>query len=289
MMIKNNIKNLERKGHKMNKKAIFIILVVAALFALMTQGAFAYTVTTTGNGGHYSGYGPYQTGDGGEFTLLAGDGLETYLQYYVSGKTSNVINNNGQTLSGTFESFCLEKNETISAGITYNAAMNDGAVNGGQGGIRTIINGVTTDMISKGTAWLYYEFAKGILTGYNYTGNSRKDSAEKLQNAIWWLEGELSYSNYDIAHTSNIFINAVNDKFGIATVNNNRTYNAMANNNGVYGVKVLNLTFTEKDKCGHETISYHQDQLVATPIPAAFWLFGAGLVGLVSVRRRLTA
>lgn len=238
----------------MNKKSFFIFLIVAALFAAFTQSALAdYTVQSVGSGGDISGYGPYQAGNGGEFTLIAGGGLDYVIKYY-----STDASGFAQTsTTKTFQSFCLEELEYIYAGEIDKAVINDGAVLGG-------VNG--KDPISIGTAWLYAQFASGTLAGYDYTIN-RKASATALQNTIWWLEGEAVDPT-----NSNIFRKAVVDEFGEA--------DAIANNNGAYAVSVLNLTYNGK---------LRQDMLVATPIPPAIWLFGTGLIGLVGVRRRFTA
>ena len=234
-----------------------MFLVIAALFALMTQSALAYTVTATGNGGDAgNGYGPYQTGIGGEFTFIAGDGLQFVLGSYGA-------NAKGIVQDGTFQTFCLETNEHIWPNSVNQAVLNTGAVSGGVGGAT---NGF--DPISIGTAWLYSQFAQGTLAGYDYSAVGRKTSAAALQNTIWWLEGEQT----DPGNT-NIFRNAVLGEYTTANA-------AMANSNGAFGVKVLNLTVNGEAR---------QDMLVATPIPAAIWLFGAGLLGLVGVRRRFTA
>jgi hypothetical protein len=253
----------------MNKKAILTFLFVAALFATIAQNALAYTVTTTGNGGTYAGYGPYQTGQGGEFTLQASQDLQWVLNYY-----SSVTKNVG-TAMNTFQTFCIEENEYIYSNTTHSATISDGAISGGNNG--AAMHGY--DPISIGTAWLYHSFAMGILEGYNYidgttTATKRSTSASALQNALWWLEGEIADP------VGNIFRNAVIDHFGSAAA-------AMADNNGQIGVAALNL-WAE----GHEGDPNYrrQDQLVVThaPIPAAIWLFGAGLLGMVGVRRRFT-
>ncbi|NTW76845.1 MAG: PEP-CTERM sorting domain-containing protein [Syntrophaceae bacterium] len=241
----------------MNRKSILMFFIVAALFATFTQSALAYTVTTTGNGGDAgNGYGPYQAKLGGEFTLLTGDGLGFVLKYY-SNLTKNI------STAGTFQSFCLEKEEYINPNTKYNAVLNDGAISGGGG---VITNG--EDLISIGTAWLYSQFTAGTLAGYEYSATGRKTSAAALQNAIWWLEGEVA------TNPNNTFSDAVINMFGSADT-------AKANSNGAYGVEVLNLTLNGVQK---------QDQLVVTsvPLPSVVWLFGTGLIGLVGVRRRST-
>ena len=163
-------------------------------------------------------------------------------------------------IAGTFQTFCLEVSEHVSAYGTYNAVLNNAAVLGGGGAV----NGA--DPISIGTAYLYSEFAKGTLKDYVFTGTeaAREASAALLQNAIWYLEGEGGANNAYVAWATSQVTGG----------------NPFVNNNGTYNVAVLNLTASD---------GLHQDVLVATPIPAALWLLGSGLLGLVGLRRRFKA
>jgi hypothetical protein len=242
----------------MNKKSFFIFLIMAAIFASFTQNALAdFYAATVG-----SSYGPYHAGNGGEFTLQANNALASVLAGYSTEKDTIRTGTNV-----TFQTFCLERNEYIYSPGSYKAVLNNGSMAGGVGGAIHEI-----DPISKGTAWLYSQFAAGTLLGYNYTTTGRLESAAALQNTIWWLEDELT------DQPVNIFSAAVIGMFGADAKADN---NGAASNGGVY-VGVLNLT----DSYGHR----YQDQLVVTntPIPAAIWLFGAGLVGVFGVRRRFT-
>lgn len=239
----------------MRKKSVLLSLVVAALFVVFAQSALAYQVTTTGGGG----YGIYQYLSGGEFTLQVDNDLMPVLNYY-----SPLTSNQGNTIN-TFQSFCLELNETIKPNTTYNVAFSNAAKSGGIGGATNKV-----DPISIGTAWLYSEFAKGTLAGYDFAGTiaQRKASAFDLQNAIWMLEDEKAYN------ANNFFIQAAITMFGGAAA-------AKADSNGAFNVMVLNLT----DDAGKQ----FQDQLVVVPIPSAIWLLGTAIMGLVGVRRRFTA
>ena len=88
------------------------------------------------------------------------------------------------TFNGGFETFCIEYSEHFSPGSTYYYGISQGAMNGG-------LSGGNPDPISRGTAWLYLQFAKGTLAGYNYAlGPGGNASAAALQATIWWLEGE---------------------------------------------------------------------------------------------------
>ncbi|QEG36013.1 hypothetical protein [Bythopirellula goksoeyrii] len=85
-----------------------------------------------------------------------------------------------------FRTFCLERDETIGFGTPYTVdSISSTAHLGGQ-------NTNSGDPISAQTAWLFYNFTLGTLTGYDYTPNSaaRIEDANRLQNAFWKFEGE---------------------------------------------------------------------------------------------------
>ena len=239
------------------KKFVFILCAAVALFSLPIGAAALDTVTTVG------GYGPFQTLQGGEFTLLPAGSLSGVASNY-SGLASNSVQ------TGTFQTFCIEDNEYIYPNAVHHYVLNSAAVAGGLGG-------GSPDPISKGTAYLYYYFAKGTLAGYAYTNPGRSGgigtSADLLQQALWYLEnedvGNGSFRPGDIA--ANPFMALVNSEYGSIA-------EARVDANGAFGVAVLNLY----DAAG----APRQDVLVVTPEPLTMLLLGLGLVGLAGLRRK---
>ena len=124
-------------------------MIGAALLAVFGPMASANTMQLTLD------YGSRHSGDGGEFNASSSDFDPATMGY-----ATQTIYNAGHPNTG-FETFCVEYNEHFTPGSTYYYGISQGAVNGG-------ISGGNPDPISKGTAWLYLNFAQGTLAGYNY-------------------------------------------------------------------------------------------------------------------------
>lgn len=220
-------------------KTINKICVLASVVSVLTApnvfASIQLTLQDTPYNTHFTTGG---LGGGGEFSA------------HVTG--ANFINNYSDLAkyNGGFSTFCLEYNEIIGYGGTYNVAVSSGAVDGG-------VRGGNPDPISKGTSYLYEQFGKGTLAGYNYAdATARQASSLMLQQAIWYLEGEIpntldgaGYALYNPA--GNSFLDAVSGKFG-------SLLNAEANANGG-NVVVLNIT----DANGNRV----QDQLAIAIVP----------------------
>lgn len=217
-----------------------------------------------------AGYGPYQTGLGGEFTLNDVN-PEGWLD--LSGYAS-VSKNFGPAGITSFQTFCLEGGEYLYPySTTYDAVINTKALYGGVG--------PSGDALSAGTGWLYQQFATGVWEGslsYSYAGGTateiaaRKASADAFQKAIWWLEGEESIA-YD---SNNPYMKAVVDKFGSEA-------NAKADGGSTYGVYALNLTVPGTGGRAQDQLYYKVPDGGMTVA-----LLGMGLAGVGYFARRRT-
>lgn len=203
-------------------------------------------------------------GHGGEFLVEQVAGHEFNFVPVSLGETQN-----------RFEVFCLERLEFIAFGQTYRAEISDAALDGGVGG------GPNGDPLDDKTAYLYSQFVTGNLAGYGYGnlsvsgGNDgvfdRTESANALQNVIWYLEQEV---------TDPLFGDLNLDEETLATAflaDTNANYNLQAFAGQVEQVKVMNLY-------GMDGVN-KQDQLIMVPAPGAVTLGILGL-GMISAFRR---
>lgn len=170
---------------------------------------------------------------------------------------------------GKFETFCIEKDETIHFNRTYYVEYTqDGAKRGG-------VAGGNPDPLDNQTAYLYRQFITGELDGYIYdvSGGSggRRQSANALQMAIWYLENELTNPHAGL----NAFEKGLVDQF-LADAANHA-------NDPIGTVGVLNLFGNANGT------KFHQDQLVMKQVPApgaaAMGMIGLGLIGWTKRRR----
>jgi hypothetical protein len=242
---------------------------VAVLAAALPLSASAYFVQSEGNGGGHSGYGPYQTGQGGEFTFYT----DLSVASYVSGVTADIpaTGVTGPLHTPNFESFCISATGNFNPGVKYNATPVPGNANDkGQ-------------KLSAGVAWLYSQFASvgnfGGFATYSY-GAGRTTSAGELQDAIWALTGGgIEGQVYD---PSNPFDVAAKDEFG--------TWSAADASvaSGTDGVSILLLT----DANGAAVQSQLWYNIPSTRVPdggMTAMLLGGALIGVGTLRRKLTA
>jgi len=198
----------------------------------------------------------YAAGVGGEYKVTDFNGFATA-----------PLGSGVQVGSGIFQTFCIEYNETISMGKTYDWTLNTEAVQGGVGG-------GNPDPLSAETAWLYTQFWNGTLDDYDYNlgvGN-RADSADQIQHAIWYLEQEIT----SLDTSSQAWTWVTDAQSAVSS----------GNWSGLGGVRVLNVSQTLSDG----TVRDRQDLLVIIPVPlppaalAGFVMLGG--LGLARLRKR---
>lgn len=231
---------------------------IAGLLAVsLTSTAFGQTIRfNDGPGGN----------NGGEFRARI-TGATPIFTAPLAGTTP------GGSGGSQFMTFCIELSEFLDFDTNFNYSIGTAAIGGG-------IGGGSPDLISAQTANLYRLFATGALTGYDYNGGTRGNSANALQALFWTLEGEVSY-------------NAVNGEF--RRVDNNNlvgtlstaeqslytTWNALPfSANADYGVRAVN-PFNNGTNA--------QSVLILIPLPPAAWAGVGTLAGLALfgvVRRR---
>lgn len=180
-----------------------------------------------------------------------------------------------------FRTFCLELEEHILFGSASGEshpfqvdAVTDSAVLGGND---LDSPGDSSDQISSRTAFLYQNFARGTLAGYTYGIDSDPDrirSADALQNAIWFLEHEISDPHANIIDPAT---QALIDQF--LTMD-------MGGFTGLGDVMVLNLVYRAQGPDGQQIGDLAQDVLVLVPLPHAAGLGLVGLLGVMGVTAR---
>jgi len=101
--------------------------------------------------------------------------------------------------AGPWQTFCLEIGEYIFPFGIYNFTIDLYAIHGGLGGQDMDLDGDgdidsdDADTLSAEAAWLYTQFRMQSLSGYDFVpGPGREADALALQDAFWYLEGELT-------------------------------------------------------------------------------------------------
>lgn len=201
------------------------------------------------------------------FTILSSAVQPTFADTIAVGDALRFNGSDGTTSGGAFHvdnlangvgedflTFCLQRSQYIDYSRPfYVGAISDSA------------DDSPADPISHETAWLFKQFRNGTLPGY-LAGDSL--SANSLQRAIWWLEGE-GDAGYSTDLVAQNWVAQANGSVLAGWRNQGR-------------VRVLNLfydrNFTRKA----------QDQL-SVPEPTTLGLMGLALGAAALRRRRLLA
>ena len=219
-------------------KKLVVLAGLLQIFAVCTTQAVMQVVL-------YQNLTNYSHGNAGEFNALPNAALlsvnPTLTGYAPTTADLTAVN-------PYFQTFCVEEGEFFSPGSTYNVTISTEVLyNGGQF--------PAGEPITLGTAWLYSRFADGTLSGYDYTyGSDRITSAGDLQQALWYLQGEVT-SLVSGGADGTAFYNAAVFALG-GTVTNAA--------NGAYGVVALNLWVPGPNGSNGAAA---QDQLMVIPGP----------------------
>lgn len=238
-----------------NRIIKYVTTTVAVLSVLAATALRADQVATAGTGGDHTGFGPWQAGSGGEFTLKILSGMS-----WVPGAYAPATQNQGGVVP-SFQTFCVEEFESISGNTTYDYTLSD-------------TTRLTNIKLTQGAAYLYAQFARGTLAGYDYlnSGAGRKATASQLQLAIWYFMGQVTLGQAGGAGATFVAAGLANGGLSL--------------NNGLYPVDVVNMW-----KVGQVGRSQVQDVLVYHPgLPdggMTLGFIGLAVAGLGLLGRRM--
>jgi len=217
----------------------------------------------------------YDWWGGGEFTA------NNTTQDFITGNYSSKA-----VLNGGFETFCIETGVEFYPGRTYNYTLGSVAQPIPATGAGSAIP------LSLGAAYLYYEFAKGSLSDFDYVdtlpNGTRANDDHLLQAAIWAFQGGQSYGSYPVPTQENnkFYTDAISALGGLTQ--------ADGANNGFYDVEILQMwngtPGVGANAAQNQLVLAKNDGPVPHPVPdggMTVTLLAGALVGLVAMGRKL--
>jgi hypothetical protein len=226
--------------------------VILAAFA--TLGLSAYGVPTIVLEPGLLTENPQQ--QGGEFTATSSTLSNS--SYAATAKTGSITG-----LGGSFETFCMAYDQEFSYGDVLGYTLANATSDPGAGSIQAL---------TKGTAWLYSQFASGNIV----LGSGADDTA--FQDAIWWFQNSAGAPSVGPQNPGNVYETLAVAQFGLAGV-------AQAAGASNYGVSII---VTQYDNSDGSFNRYSQPQLYYR-VPdggATVALLGLGFLGLVGFRKK---
>ncbi len=241
---------------------------LSAMAVVLFTGVQAFGISLGDSGIAVNADSIYSDGSHGEYLFSATSGPVNNSSY--STLTKNI------TQAGSFQTFCLEVYRLV-ATVPSLYKVDDEARTGGDN-LHGPAGNLGGDILSVGTAWLYSQFASGVLAGYDYTGSTASRTADaqscNARSGIWRMND---------AHPGNFYLGLAEAQFGGSAA---ARANYSAGQYGVYVVGMFELVGS--------TYYDRQDMLFysVTSTPdggATVVLLGMALFGVSALRRYAVA